>query len=83
MTTTLRNWLWFGGILVLVFGLVAGAHRYSAGLPGIAGETYRQNIEQNIEATALIYTESGNVRDYLDREHGKYGFEIDMSGHLK
>jgi len=52
-------------------------------LPGMAGEVYRNNLNNNIEATALIYTESGDVYDYLDTENGKYGFELDMHGHIK
>ena len=52
-------------------------------LPGTAGEVYRNNLEKDIEATALIYTESGDVYDYLDTRNGKYGFELDMYGHIK
>ncbi len=79
----LTRWLCLLGTLCLVFALVFVAQRYSKDLPGTAGAMYRQNIEQDIEATALIYTESGHVIEYLDHEHGKYGLEIDMAGHLQ
>lgn len=51
---------------------IAAASWLSPRIPGVAGEVYRQNIRQDIEATALVYTESGDVQDYLDPIEGKY-----------
>ncbi|MFH1532418.1 MAG: hypothetical protein ABIK09_16965 [Pseudomonadota bacterium] len=59
--------------LVAVLLFIAMASWLSPLLPGVAGEVYRQNVRLDIEATALIYTESGDVRDYLDPMKGKYG----------
>ena len=54
----------------------------SPNLPGAVGEVYRNNLANDIEATALIYTESGDVADYLDTSNGKFGLKLDISGHL-
>jgi hypothetical protein len=55
--------------LVVVLGLIAAfiavAQRVSPALPGIAGSLYRQNVDKNIEATALIYSEPYDIRRYL------------------
>ena len=71
-TTRKSRWLVFTVSLVAVAGFVVAAHKLSPYLPGPAGAVFRQNLEQNIDATALFYTESGDVRDYLDPIHGKY-----------
>lgn len=60
-----------GGCLVIAL-FVAGAHWLSPRLPGQAGEVFRRNVDENIEATALIYSESGDIRDYIDDREGRY-----------
>ena len=62
----------FGGILLLVAFLFTFIHIISPHLPGLIGDTYRNNIAEDIDATALIYSESGDINDYLDEENGKY-----------
>ena len=52
-------------------------HVFSPRLPGAAGAVYRRNVARDVEATALIYTESGDVRDYLDDEGGRYAAPAD------
>jgi len=54
-------------------------HLISPRLPGTTGELLRNNRDNNIEATALIYTESGDVSDYLDKDNGKYSFRTNPS----
>jgi len=56
----------------VVVALVTALHLVSPRLPGPAGEVYLQNRELDLEATALVYSESGDIRDYLDSEHGRY-----------
>ncbi len=51
---------------------LAAAHRLSPCLPGPAGEMFRRNRDHGIDAGALFYTESGDVRDYLDQKNGRY-----------
>ena len=66
------------GLLRLLVALAAVGvsvgflHLLSPLLPGAAGEIYRRNVRENVPATALIYTESGDVRDYLDDNKGRY-----------
>jgi hypothetical protein len=57
------------GLAAFVFTL----HFIGPNIPGPAGEVLRNNIENDIEATALFYSESGDIRDYLDSENGRYG----------
>lgn len=52
--------------------LLFAAHRLSPLIPGTAGEIFRRNKADDIETTALVYSESGDVRDYLDPENGRY-----------
>jgi len=58
--------------LLALAALVTAVHVFSPRLPGPAGAIVRQNVEQRIEASALVYTESGDVLDYLDEDRGKY-----------
>ena len=58
--------------LGLVVAFVTIAELSSPSIPGVAGALFKRNVEADIEATALIYTESTDVRDYLDEVDGKY-----------
>ncbi|MBW2528219.1 MAG: hypothetical protein JRI23_28845 [Deltaproteobacteria bacterium] len=51
-------------------GIVVDA--LSPRLPGPAGALYRHNVDRDVDATALVYSESGDVADYLDEAHGRY-----------
>ena len=61
-----------GLALGCIIGFIAAASRLSPSLPGTAGALYRHNVDAELEPTALIYTESGDVRDYLDGVEGRY-----------
>ena len=67
-----RDWLRLVALVAAIAGLGALLHLLSPRLPGAAGEVYRRNLAEDVEATALIYTESGDVADYLDDERGRY-----------
>ena len=67
-----RSWLALASSLLGLATLVMAVHRLSPLLPGSAGAVFRQNVDQSIDASALVYTESGDVRDYLDEDRGKY-----------
>lgn len=73
MEAARRN-AWFR--LALAIGAIGGCavllHLLSPRLPGAAGAIYQRNVAQDVPATALVYTESGDVRDYLDDETGRY-----------
>ena len=65
-------WLRLAALLVVGGGLGTLVHLLSPRLPGAAGAVFRRNVDHDVDATALIYTESGDVRDYLDDERGRY-----------
>lgn len=67
-----RRWAKLALLLGVVLALAIATHMVSPILPGTAGAIFRQNVEKRIEATALVYTETGDVRDYVDTECGKY-----------
>jgi hypothetical protein len=67
-----RRFAAFAIALGSIVTFLALAEQMSPQLPGPAGELFRRNVEEDIEATALIYTESHDVREYLDTEHGRY-----------
>lgn len=69
------------GILAIIIFIMTVSY-ISPSLPGFAGKVYRNNLENDIEATALIYSESGDIADYLDSENGKYWLKLDMKGHI-
>jgi hypothetical protein len=71
-----RRWLTLGLGLGGLAALVAALDAVSPRLPGTAGSLYRRNVAEDIETTAFIYTESGNVSDYLDEEHGRYARDL-------
>jgi hypothetical protein len=72
LRTRSRKWLGIALAAAVAPALLAAAHWISPLLPGAAGEVFRQNVSHDIEATALIYSESGDIRDYLDPEKGRY-----------
>ena len=74
--TRAGRWLALVGAVVAVFALLAGAHRISPSLPGSPGEVFRQNQQQDLDASALFYTEVTDVREFIDLENGRYGLDI-------
>ena len=80
-----KIWGWLklcGGIAAIVFFLGL-THWVSPHLPGAAGKVYRQNGERQIEAGALLYTEVGPVREFLDERDGKYSLRLNLDGSIK
>jgi hypothetical protein len=66
------GWLRLAAAMAAVAALVALLQAVSPRLPGTAGAVFRRNLAEQVEASALLYTESGDVRDYLDAERGRY-----------
>lgn len=79
MSKTLGWFKLLGGITAIAL-FVGLAHWGSPKLPGAAGKVYRQNVEQQIEADALLYTEIGPIREFLDERDGKYGLRLNLDG---
>lgn len=70
-STTKRRWLAFLLGLMTIAGFIIVAHVVSPSLPGTSGAVYQQNVAENIDATALFYTDLGSLHDYLSSD-GKY-----------
>ncbi len=67
-----KRWLTLALVVAAAPILMAVVQWLSPRLPGTAGELFRRNLREDIEAAALIYSESGDIRDYLDPEKGRY-----------
>lgn len=65
--------VWLLAGLGIMIGLVAGAQRWSATLPGAAGEVYRNNLQREYAPYAYVYTEVTGVAAFLDDQSGRYG----------
>ena len=63
------------GIMSTV-GVITALHFISPWLPGTAGTVFRNNMEQNINAEALLYTDVGDVKEFLNQETGRYGIDL-------
>ncbi len=73
-----RGWLRLAVAIAAIAGCAVVLHLISPRLPGTAGELYRRNVAEDVPATALVYTESGDVRDYLDPDEGRYGSPLQL-----
>ncbi len=69
------RWIKLAMGLLSIALAVACLHWISPKLPGTAGQTFRQNRDQDIDATALIYTEAGDVKEFLTKD-GRYGIQL-------
>ncbi len=67
------RWVRFGLALAAVPLVVALLHHASLHAPGSVGRVYKNNTRRDIDARALFYTELGDVSNFLDKEHGRYG----------
>lgn len=65
--------LWLLAGLGIMIGSVAAAQRWSAALPGPAGQVYRNNLEREYAPYAYVYTEVSGVASFLDDQGGRYG----------
>lgn len=79
---SLKKWglLLLGLAVVAVF--IAVAHLVSPSLPGAIGVTYRHNRDAGIDANALIYTEAGDVREFLNDGSGRYASGLPFQGRI-
>ncbi len=65
--------------MVSTVGVVIALHFISPWLPGTAGTVFKNNMEQNINAEALFYTEVGDVTEFLNQKTGRYGIGLGIS----
>lgn len=62
-----------GLALCVVAGGIALLHWVSPHVPGAAGRTFSNNLKLKSDPRALFYTEVGDVSEFLDTRHGRYG----------
>ena len=70
--SALCRWLTLLACAAAVVIFVAIAHWLSPQLPGTAGVLFRKNVDHDIDAAALFYTEARHVREFIDECEGKY-----------
>ena len=78
-----KRTLFLGLGIVSTVGAIIALHFISPRLSGTAGIVFKNNLEQNINAEALFYTEVGDVKEFLNQETGRYGIDLSTSKHAK
>lgn len=68
-----RRWLALLSGLALLALFVLGLHQFTARLGGSTGEMISRNRSQDLEVYAYVYSEVGDLGEFLDDENGKYG----------
>ncbi|MDH4351023.1 MAG: hypothetical protein OEW56_07740 [Gemmatimonadota bacterium] len=66
------RWLRLAAALALGALVMAAVHAMTARATGPFGRAWAHNVEREINASALFYTELGDVREFTDRRHGRY-----------
>ncbi len=66
---------WFRLVLGLVFliAFIMVLHYMSGRIPGATGKLVTRNQDENLEVYAYVYSEIGDLEEFLDDENGKYG----------
>ncbi len=71
-----RRWLKLAlGAMAAVAFLVT-AQLVSSSLPGAAGKVYERNYSQDIDASALFYTEVTDVHEFSVTGGGRYAIDV-------
>ncbi len=73
MSTVALRWLKLAVGLALMGGFVAGLHLFSARMGGATGDLITRNRVEDLEVYAYVYSEVGDIDEFLDDEDGKYG----------
>jgi hypothetical protein len=69
----LRKWLRLIVGCVAIAAFIAGLHVASPQLGGSTGAIVADNQEHNREVYAYVYSEVGEIDEFLDDECGRYG----------
>ena len=66
---------WFRLVLGLAFlvAFIIVLHCMSGRIPGSTGELVTRNQNEDLEVYAYVYSEIGDLEEFLDDENGKYG----------
>ena len=68
-----KRWLRLALGLALVAAFVVGLHHLSARLTGETGALIEHNRAGDLEVYAYVYSEVGDIGEFLDDEEGRYG----------
>ena len=60
------------GLACLVTFIIV-LHCMSGRIPGSTGELVTRNQNEDLEVYAYVYSEIGDLEEFLDDENGKYG----------
>jgi len=66
---------WFRLVLGLAFlvAFIIVLHCMSGRIPGSTGMLITRNQNEDLEVYAYVYSEIGDLEEFLDDENGKYG----------
>jgi hypothetical protein len=73
MSAVATRWLRLALGLALVAAFVVGLHHLSARMTGDTGALIERNRALDLEVYAYVYSEVGDLGEFLDDEEGRYG----------
>lgn len=73
MKKRLRAWLRLALGLAFLATFIAVLHCVTGHIPGSTGTLIIRNQDENLEVYAYVYSEIGDLEEFLDDEHGIYG----------
>lgn len=73
MIAVVLRWFKLAAGLALIAGFVGGLHIASAHMGGATGDLITRNRVEDLEVYAYVYSEVGDIEEFLDDEEGKYG----------
>jgi hypothetical protein len=73
MKATRHGWLGLVIGLAAIAAFVGLLHLGSVRLGGATGRLIEENRQKDLEVYAYVYSEVGELEDFLDDEAGKYG----------
>ena len=73
MKEKINRWLRLGLGLVFLAVFIMVLHCMSGRIPGSTGKLITRNQNEDIEVYSYVYSEIGDLEEFLDDENGKYG----------
>ena len=73
MKEKINRWLRLVLGLVFLAVFIMVLHCMSGRIPGSTGELITRNQNEDIEVYSYVYSEIGDLEEFLDDENGKYG----------
>jgi len=73
MKKSISSWLNLFLGLILLLSFIIALHCISGRIPGTIGKLFKKNQNENLEVYAYVYSELGDIKEFLDDKNGKYG----------